>query len=224
MTIKGVFMLSEAEIKKDVYKALKKEIDTILSENEGLVNDNKININALAIKLGVKDIQEVTPDEMKRIKDEFYNKHACLFGNTVFLNNEDSREKQCFSIAHEIFHFISREENEMQAVARQGEAWKKENEGNPKTYIEIIADYFAANLLIPTELFILFDEKTDKEIALIFDVEEKCIKKRRTEIEQEIALLEPEGLASDLIPVEKTPLTLDEINDVFEGYSSDRKA
>jgi len=217
-------MLSEAKIKKDVYKALKKSIDTILSENENLINDNKIDISTLAIKLGVKDIQEVTPDEMKRIKDEFYNKHACLFGNIIFLNNEDTREKQYFSIAHEIFHHISREENEMQAVARQGEAWKKENIGSTKAYIEIIADYFAANLLIPTESFILFDDKTDKEIALIFYVEEKCIKKRRTEIEQEIALLEPVNLASDLTPKEKTPLTLDEINDVFEGYSSDRQA
>jgi len=217
-------MLSEAEKKKDVYRVLKKSIDYILSKNESLINNNKIDINALALKLGVKDIQEVTPDEMKRIKDEFYNKHACLFGNTIFLNNEDSREKQRFSVAHEIFHHISREENEMQAVARQGEVWKKENEGSTKAYVETVADYFAANLLIPTESFILFDDKTDEEIALIFNVEEKCIKKRRTEIEQEITLLEPVNLASDLIPEEKTPLTLDEINDVFEGYNSDRQA
>ena len=210
-------MLSEAEIKKEVFIALKKGIDNILSENESLINDNKIDIEALAAKSGIKDIQEVTPNEMKRIREEFFNSHACLMGKTIFLNNEDNPEKKRFSVAHEIFHHICRGDNEMLAVARHGEVWKKENEGSDGAYVETIADYFAANLLIPTELFILFDEKTDKEIALIFNVEEKCIKKRRTEIEQEIVLLEPEDLASDVIVEDKTPLTLDEIHEALKG-------
>jgi len=217
-------MFSESDIKKDVYKTLKKGIDFILSENENLINNNKIDINTLASELGVKDIQEVTPDEMKRIREEFFNSHACLMGKTIFLNNEDNPEKQRFSVAHEIFHYISREENEMQAVARQGEAWKKVNKGSSKAYVETVADYFAANLLIPTESFILFDHKTDEEIALIFNVEEKCIKKRRTEIEQEITLLTPEDLASNVIVEDKAPLTLDELDVVLKGCGVEGQA
>ena len=56
-----------------------------------------------------------------------------------------------------------------------------------ETIEEEIADYFAANLLVPTERFMLWEDKTDKEIARIFRVTKKCIKKRREEeIENEL--------------------------------------
>jgi Zn-dependent peptidase ImmA (M78 family) len=101
-----------------------------------------------------------------------------------------------------------------------GEAWKKENAGSPNAAIEIIADYFAANLLIPTERFILWEDKSDEEIACAFKVEPKCIRKRREEIEYEIECLTPSNLSSDAETEDETPVSLNELNKILEGYST----
>jgi hypothetical protein len=52
-----------------------------------------------------------------------------------------------------------------------------------------IADYFAANLVVPVERFILWRNKSTSKIARAFKVEEKCIKKRMTEIPSELEYL-----------------------------------
>jgi len=213
-------MLSEENIKKRVFKELKKCVDTIISQNENSLENPSIDVEAIAKKQGITHIQQVSPIEMKRVKKDFFNKHAFLMGTVISLNNEDNPEKQKFSIAHEIYHHISQRgtNNEMQTVARQGEAWKKKNAGSKKVFTEIIADYFAANLLIPTERFILIDDKSDEEIAKAFGVEPKCIKKRRGEIEQEIAFLTPENLSSDIQIKNKAPLSLDDLDHILEGH------
>jgi len=54
---------------------------------------------------------------------------------------------------------------------------------------EEIADYFAANLLVPIERFMLWEDKPDEEIAAAFKVPVECIKKRRDEIELELEYL-----------------------------------
>jgi Zn-dependent peptidase ImmA (M78 family) len=53
-------------------------------------------------------------------------------------------------------------------------------------YDEEIADYFAANLLVPTERFLLWEDKSDEEIAQAFRVTFECIQKRRKEIKDEL--------------------------------------
>ena len=213
-------MLSEEMIKASIFKEIKNCVDMIIAQNENILGKSIINIEDIARNLGITHIQQVSPIEMKRVANEFFNKHAFLMGTVISLNNEDSPQKQRFSIAHEIFHHISQrgKNDEMQAVARQGEAWKKENAGSAKAAIEIIADYFAANLLITTEQFILLEDKTDEEIANTFGVEPKCIEKRREEIEQELALLTPENLASDVIVEDNAPLSLDELDHILEGH------
>lgn len=54
-----------------------------------------------------------------------------------------------------------------------------------KLYNEEMADYFASNLLVPIERFLLWEEKTDRAIAKAFKVSPACIKKRRQEITYE---------------------------------------
>ena len=215
-------MSSEEMIKNSNFKEIKKIVDIFISndKNVNVLERPSINIEYIAKKLGITDFQQVSPIEMKRVADEFFNKHAFLMGTVIFLNNEDSSQKQRFSIAHEIFHYILQRDthDEIIAVARHGEAWKKENAGSKKAAQETIADYFAANLLIPTERFILLENKTDEEIAEAFDVEPKCIRKRRCEIEQELFLLTPENLASDVKIEEKAPLSLNELNRILEGH------
>jgi Zn-dependent peptidase ImmA (M78 family) len=55
-----------------------------------------------------------------------------------------------------------------------------------KLYDEELADYFAANLLVPTDRFILWEDRKDEEIARVFKVPVECVKKRRKEIGYEI--------------------------------------
>jgi Zn-dependent peptidase ImmA (M78 family) len=86
---------------------------------------------------------------------------------------------------------------------------------------EEIADYFAANLLVPTERFILWEDKTDEEIARAFEVPVQCVKKRREEeIEFELAFLAPKNLSSG-VRIEGTALlTHDELDHILEGYTT----
>jgi len=56
-------------------------------------------------------------------------------------------------------------------------------------YNEEIADYFSANLLVPLERFVLWEDRPDDEIADAFQVPVNCIKKRREEVALELEYL-----------------------------------
>ena len=87
--------------------------------------------------------------------------------------------------------------------------------------VEEIADYFAANLLVPTERFILWEDKTDKEIAQAFGVTEGCVRKRRNEeIEHELNFMVPQNQSSKVGIEEESPLSLDELDLVLEGCNN----
>jgi Zn-dependent peptidase ImmA (M78 family) len=180
-----------------------------------------VDIETIATNLGITDIQRIPPEIVVDGKIIYYIKHAVLIGTTIFLNINDSPEKQRFSIAHEIFEFLFRKDNDdgLKAVARQGEAWKTQNAENNKAIDEILFDYFAANLLVPTERFILFEDKPNEEIALAFGLEPRCIEIRREEIEHELDIMAPKNLSSDVKLEEMTPLSLDELDQVLEGHS-----
>ena len=215
-------MPSDEDIKKSFFLVLKKCTDIMIPQNDsGNFSENPfVDIETIARKAGI-DIQRVQP-EIFIDKEIIYIKHAVLIGTVIFLNIHDNPEKQRFSIAHEIYHFFMRrpeEDNLLQAVARQGEAWKKENAGSITAVEETIADYYAANLLIPTERFILWEDKTDEEIAAAFGVEPKCIRERRKEIKQELNLLLPKNLSSDVKIEETTPLSLDELKAALESHN-----
>jgi len=62
-------------------------------------------------------------------------------------------------------------------------------EATDDLYNEEIADYFAANLLVPIERFMLWEDKPDDEIAEKFKVPVECIKKRREEVALELEYL-----------------------------------
>ena len=56
-------------------------------------------------------------------------------------------------------------------------------------YNEEIADYFAANILVPTERFMVWKNVSDKIIAEKFKVPETCIAKRREEVKNELKFI-----------------------------------
>jgi len=90
-----------------------------------------------------------------------------------------------------------------------------------KAIDEEIADYFAANLIVPTERFILWEDKTDDEIARAFGVNVECIRKRRNEeIEHELVFMVPQNQASNVGIEEESPLSLDELELALEGYNN----
>ena len=204
-------------IKTSFFKTLKDCTYLLIHQNDDVnYSENpSVDIETIARSNGITHIQRVLPSEVR-------HKHALLIGSVIFLNEQDSPKKQRFSIAHEIFHFLTRQDNNndlMEAVARQGETWKRENADSYEAIEEEIADYFAANLLIPTERFILWEDKPDEDIAQAFGVEPKCIRTRREEIEYELICMAPQDISSDIKIEEQVPLSLDELGSILGGHS-----
>jgi len=211
MDKRGIFMPQEEEIKKAFFLVLKDGINSIIPQKK----NQHVDIEAIAKECGITNIRRIPS---KGILD----KHAFLIGTEIYVNREDNPEKQRFAIAHEIFHFLTNwlVSDSMQAVARQGEAWKKQNAGSAEAVAEVVADYFAANLLIPTERFVLWEDKSNEEIANAFGVEAKCIRKRREEIEHELDLMVPQNLSSNVDLENQAPLSLDDLDHILEGYNN----
>jgi len=199
-----------------IFINIKRFVNKLLTQNNNVsfLEDPSVNIESIAIRHGITNIRYVPSIEVN-------GKHALLIGTEILVNNRDNPEKQRFSIAHEIFHFFTREDNNngLPAVARQGETWKRQHANSSEAVDEEIADYFAANLLIPTERFILWEDKSNEEIAHVFGVEVRCIQKRREEIEQELDLMVPQNQSSDDETEEQSLLSLDELDQVLEVHS-----
>jgi Zn-dependent peptidase ImmA (M78 family) len=100
------------------------------------------------------------------------------------------------------------------------EIMKAINEIITETIGEEIADYFAANLLVPTERFILWEDKTDEEIARAFGVTEDCIRKRREEIGNELHFMAPKNLSSGIKIETKPPLSVNELRSILGRHST----
>jgi len=87
------------------------------------------------------------------------------------------------------------------------------------TIREEIIDYFAANLLVPTEYLLLWEDKPVEKVAEAFGVTERCIKKRiEDEIELELKFITPQDLSPGVIIGSKAPLSSEELNSVLQGY------
>jgi Zn-dependent peptidase ImmA (M78 family) len=167
--------------------------------------DPSVDINRIANACGIKEIKYVSPDQ-------FDGEHAMFKDGIVKIDETDTAGQRVFDLAHEVGHIVFNHitksvevkinlpdtgENSDFALfttsvvyeaARQG-ARKKSELPPEERIIEDFFDYFAANLLIPIDRFQLWEDKSDKEIAEAFKVEEKCIKKRRSEVEYETDIL-----------------------------------
>jgi len=176
------------------FPIIKRTINDLLDDGDGYAQNPIVDIESLARNNGITDIQYVSQE---KIEEKFPKAHAYLDEekSIIYVSTSYNTEKQRFLIAHELFHFlfilINKDGNALSVVTRLGDQWKREHAGSDEAVGEDIADYFAANLLIPTERFILWEDKTDEEIAKAFGVEPKCIKKRRDEIEYELHVLTP---------------------------------
>jgi len=205
------------------FPAIKRSINDLLGDGDGYAENPKVDIESLAKSNGIKDIQDVPKEEIWK---KYPKAHAYIDLDTsiIYVRDDANPEKRRFSIAHELFHFRFQLQNKdgsvLSLVARRGETWKKENAGSEEAEGEDIADFFAANLLVPTERFILWDEKSVSEIAIAFGVEEGCIEKRKEEIEHELRLLEPKNFSLDTEVDKQAPLTADELKHDMEGHTA----
>lgn len=167
--------------------------------------DPSVDIEKIAKACGVKDVVLVSPDQLA-------GKHAVIQNNVVKIDKNDVFGQQLFDLAHEVGHIVfnhitkvielkitlpgTGKNSESPIVissveykaARQGTKKKSELSAEERA-IEDFFDHFAACLLIPINRFQLWEDKTDKEIAEAFKVEEKCIKKRRQEVIYETNIL-----------------------------------
>jgi Zn-dependent peptidase ImmA (M78 family) len=185
-----------------IYPTIKSQIAQILplDNNVNYAENPRVDIEVVARKIGIKAILLAPPEAVR------YKHSLLLERDMVLLNEEDSNEELRFSIAHEIANFVIGDNNKnmsfiARAVNNQWESLKKNlansSEFNimrvmsviqkeiEKAVDEEIADYFAANLLVPTKRFLLWKNKSDEEIACAFEVSITCIQKRRLEIEKE---------------------------------------
>lgn len=82
-----------------------------------------------------------------------------------------------------------------------------------------LADYFAANLIVPTERFVLWKYKKDEKTARAFKVTRKCISKRRDELNYELEAIAPKELSSGIDLEKITLFTSNKMNHSPEGYN-----
>jgi len=196
------------------FPIIKNYVNDLLGDGDGYSYNPIVDVESLAKNIGINDIQYVPKEEIWK---KYPNAHAYIDkeNSIIYVRQDDNREKQRFSIAHEIFHYLfvlfNKNGSALSVVARQGNTWKKENAGSEEAEGEDIADFFAANLLVPTERFILWDEKPDSEIANAFGVEERCIEIRKQEIDHELRLLTPKDISSDVEADEQPSLKTNDL-------------
>jgi Zn-dependent peptidase ImmA (M78 family) len=145
--------------------------------------DPSVDILKIAKACGINEILYVSPGKL-------HGEHAIFEDGIVKIDERDTEGQRLFDIAHEVGHIVFNhiDMSVEYAVARQGTRRKPELSPQERK-IEDLADHFAANLLIPIHRFQLWEDKSNKEIARAFKVEERCIQKRREEIRPETSIL-----------------------------------
>ena len=94
-------------------------------------------------------------------------------GKTIYLNGEDSYDRQNFTIAHELAHyFLEHDPNEAEVYYRK--SFYRED----KPQQEAEADQFAAELLMPTMFLKASKQKDLADLANQFQVSKQAMKYR----------------------------------------------
>ena len=176
-------------------KTISALVDTLLSAYDTpkvYSEDPSVDISKIAINLGIEEVVPVPSGELE-------GNHAIFENSRIKIDKDDPKEKQVFSVAHEIGHIVlghiditAKYKVARHGISRINEQYRKIMTENIKNIISIqllqelvddrLADFFAASLLVPVNRFLLWEDRPDDEIATAFGVEEKCIIKRRQEI------------------------------------------
>jgi len=216
--------------------AINQKVNELLLKYEDpakdLTVDPSVDIMKIAHACEIKEVILVP-------KSQLNGKHAIVKNGVVMIDENDAEGQRLFDLAHEVGHIVFNQINmsiefnithskngdkvnvplftttlEYKA-ARHGT--KRKSELSPgEREIENFIDHFAANLLVPINRFQLWEDKSDKEIAEAFRVEEKCIIKRRQEIAYETNIL-----IAEMKPCSIEAITDPDINLNIEGLLKD---
>ncbi|MGC1878675.1 MAG: ImmA/IrrE family metallo-endopeptidase [Rhabdochlamydiaceae bacterium] len=96
----------------------------------------------------------------------------------IVVNNEEAVARQNFSIAHELGHWIMHPD-EVKADQNNIRIVYRRPMGGETEPLEIEANAFAAYLLVPEEMLKRYHEKSDLELAQLFNVSQSLIGFRR---------------------------------------------
>ena len=195
----------------EAVRAINAKVNELLSRyddrDKNWVIDPSVNIDKIADGCGVSKVLFVSPEQLNGV-------HADLKDGIVRIDESDTAGQRVFDLAHEVGHIVFNQLNMNMSfnikivqpgtgsksispivtatveykAARHGIRGKAELTPWERE-IEDFFDRFAANILVPINRFNLWESKTDKVIADVFKVEEKCIKKRREEVEYEVKVL-----------------------------------
>ena len=190
---------------QEAVRAVNRKVNELLLMHEkpmkDITVDPSVDIMKIAKACGINEVILVPSNQLN-------GKHAVVENGVVMIDENDAEGQRLFDLAHEVGHIVFNQITHMDIVVKfdnksyilQSMKYKAARHGTKRKPelspgergIEDFIDHFAANLLVPINRFQLWEDKTDKEIAEAFKVEEKCIKKRRQEVSYEISVLTSE--------------------------------
>lgn len=122
---------------------------------------------SIAYKMGLTVLSAELPDNISGalvLKDR---------NPRIFVNHKDSLERKRFTCAHEIGHFIDHGFDKTNDVNFEHTDYRGLSAQTGMEYREVFANRFAANLLMPEDLFALYHQRQNGDlysISLIFGV------------------------------------------------------
>lgn len=160
------------------------------------INEVPVDVNRIAMSLGFDIYYGEFTDKsvygaMWDGKDSAEVAEGIKSNRFILVNQDDTKERQAFTIAHEIGHFVMHC-NEGSNFYERYHGGANQNSDDKK--IEDEADYFAANLLLPSFLiigYIMNNSKFGKNqlidnICNQFNVERETVNRRFDELGIEI--------------------------------------
>ena len=111
---------------------------------------------------------EVVVADFTKHKDDVSG--FCVFeSKKLYVNDEDSHTRQRFTVAHELGHWLLHKD----IFDKQPDLYPilpRFSAPDASNVLEQEANYFAANLLVPTKLLIPVDAAPVTKLAFVFDV------------------------------------------------------
>jgi Zn-dependent peptidase ImmA (M78 family) len=99
-------------------------------------------------------------------------KKAC-----IVVNSYDTVERQAFTIAHELGHWLLHKEDP--GLKKEITIFFRKPLGGENEWWEKEANWFAANVLVPKEMLDRYKDKDEREVAKVFGVSPSVIGYRR---------------------------------------------
>jgi Zn-dependent peptidase ImmA (M78 family) len=146
------------------------EAEKVLSAN--YINSPPITVHELAEMYGLTVFTAA-------FEDKNISGYIDLDNKRIVVNEENAEVHQNFSIAHELGHWIMHKDAVEKDEEEKIRIVYRKPMGEETDPIELEANAFAAYLLVPEEMFKRFQDKSDHELAQIFNVSQSLIGYRR---------------------------------------------